>query len=195
MAVRRELLLIILLILVIALLIKVMEFFKANVVEGDASRFVLEDLASKYPGADIGVMTITEKSNDAGGRYFEVKARVTEDADTPCPKRSHIFYNYPAQNFVAKTPEWITTDCTVCGDGICTIAFPEEAIIASHTLAGTDDVADYLRANTGAVPSVTEKFESDSWLVEWGSPGAASSYAVTVHRNGSVLSVNAAEAG
>ena len=100
MAIKRELLLIVALLLVIAVLVKLVEFFQVNVVEGDASKFVLEDLRNKYPTADIAIMTITSKTNDNNQRYFEVKARVTQDPDTPCPERSHIFYNYPAQNFV-----------------------------------------------------------------------------------------------
>ncbi|NYZ73640.1 hypothetical protein H0O00_00700, partial [Candidatus Micrarchaeota archaeon] len=137
MAVTREILLIVLLLIVIAVLVKLIEFFQINVIESDASNFVREDLHAKYPMADISVMTIVPKYNENGGKYFEVKARVTEDAETPCPERMHIFYNYPEQNFVPQTPEVITHNCAVCMEGICTIAFPEEAIIASHTLQGT----------------------------------------------------------
>ncbi len=188
MAVRRELLLIIGLILVIAVLIKLVEFFQVNVVESDASKFVLEDLRSKYPAADIEVMTITPLSNANGAKYFEVKARVTEGASTPCPERSHIFYNYPEQNFVPQLPEIITSDCAVCTEAICTIAFPEEAIIASHTLAGTDKARSYLRIYQDALPTVTEK--TDSWLVKWDSAAATNYLTVSIHRNGTILGVN-----
>ncbi len=192
MAIKRELLLIVALLLVIAVLVKLVEFFQVNVVEGDASKFVLEDLRNKYPTADIAIMTITPKTNDNGQRYFEVKARVTEDPDSPCPERSHIFYNYPAQNFVPQQPEIITHNCAVCTEGICTIAFPEEAIIASHTFPGTADVQDYLRKNANAVPSVAEK--SDSWEVTWSSQTANQSFVVDVRRDGTISSVSAVPA-
>ncbi|MEW6748506.1 MAG: hypothetical protein AB1295_02255 [Candidatus Micrarchaeota archaeon] len=185
MAVRRELMLILALVIVIAVLVKVVEFFRADVVEADASKFVLEDLRSRYPNAEIGIMTITPKNNPSGERYFEVKAKVTKYAESACPERSHIFYNYPAQNFVAQPAEVITSGCQVCTEGICTIAFPEEAIIASHTLLGTEEVERFIQYNDDAEPSVYEK--EDSWTVKWDS---LSGYViVNLHRNGSILGV------
>jgi hypothetical protein len=187
MAVGREILLILMLVLVIALLVKLIEFFRVDVVEGDASKFVIEDLRSKYPGADISVMTILPKTNPDGAKYFEVKARVTEDARTPCPKRSHLFYNYPAQNFVPQPAEVITDGCTVCTEGLCSIAFPEEAIIASHTLPGTLLVNSYIQDHDDEAWSVSER--SDSWLVTWDSKNASSYIIVDIHRNGTILSI------
>jgi hypothetical protein len=188
MAVRRELLLIIVLLVVIAALVMAIQFFQVNIVEADASNFVMEDLRSKYPYADIEVMTITPMQNNNGQRYFEVKAKVTQMLETPCPERSHIYYNYPAQNFVPQPPEVITRHCQVCTQGICTIAFPEEAIIASHTFEGTEDVASFVQQYQNAVPGVDE--QDDSWVVNWYSSTADSSYMVTIHRNGTVVEVS-----
>ncbi len=193
MAIKRELLLIIGLILIIAVLIKLIEFFQVNVVEADASKFVMEDLGNKYPGADLSIMTIIQKTNPYGAHYFEVKAKVTENPDSPCPERSHIFYNYPAQNFIPQPAEVITSGCSVCTEGICTIAFAEEAIIASHTFPGTGAVNTYINSNDAAVPSVAEKVDKESWLVRWDAPGALSYYLVDVHRNGTVISVTEAQ--
>lgn len=187
MAIRREILLIVALILVIALLLKLVEFFKSDVVGAEASQFVKEDLGTRYPGADIEIMAILQKTNEAGTKYFEVKARVTEDSNSPCPKRTHIFYNYPAQNFIAQLPEVITSECKVCLEGICTIAFPEEAIIASHTFSGTENVSAYLKEYPPALPSASEK--TDSWMVKWDGQGAMSYLVVDLHRNGTILSV------
>jgi len=188
MALRRQLLLILFIIVAIAVTLKIMEFFQSDVVEADATRFVLEDLSTRYPTADMSIMTITPKYNAQEKRYFEVKARVTEDPLSPCPKRSHIFYNYPVQNFVPQPAEIITSNCRVCTAGICTIAFPEEAIIASHTLNGTSEAQRYITANPSAIPVVTEN--PDSWLVKWVSDKADSYYVVQVHRNGTVPSVD-----
>ncbi|MFH0884315.1 MAG: hypothetical protein V1861_01235 [Candidatus Micrarchaeota archaeon] len=190
MAIRRELLLIIGLILIIAVLIKLIEFFQVNVVEADASKFVMEDLRNKYPGADISIMTIIQKTNPGGAQYFEVKAKVTENPNSPCPERSHIFYNYPAQNFIPQPAEVITSGCSVCNEGICTIAFSEEAIIASHTFPGTGAVTSYINSNDAVSPSAAEKVDTESWLVKWDAPGALTYYLVNVHRNGTILSVN-----
>jgi len=191
MAIRREILLIVLLLLVIALLVKLVEFFQVNVVEADASKFVLEDLRTRYPAADIEIMTITPKYNERGGRYFEVKAKVTEDAESPCPRRLHLFYNYPVQNFVPQQPEIITNNCAVCTEGICTIAFAEEAIIASHTFSGTEKVHSYITANRNAVPFV--EGAPDSWTVRWNSDTADSYYIVKIHRTGTIVMVKQLE--
>jgi hypothetical protein len=188
MALKRELLLIILLILVIAVLVKLIEFFQVTIVEADASKFVLEDLHTKYPTADVAIMSITPKTNDYGARYFEVKARVTQYANTSCPARSHIFYNYPAQNFVPQPAEIIASNCAVCTEGICNIAFPEEAIIASHTFSGTGAVQAYLNANPNTMPVVSEG--NNIWIVTWNSDKAPTYYMVTVHNNGSIMNVS-----
>ncbi len=180
-------LLILVLLAVIAALVMAIQFFQINVVEADASNFVTEDLRSKYPYADISIMTITSMNNDENQRYFEVKARVTQLMDTPCPERSHIYYNYPEQNFVPQPAEIITKHCQVCTNGICTIAFPEEAIIASHTFAGTEDVESFVKKYPNAVPGVEEK--SDSWVVSWYSSLANNSYVVTMHWDGTILDV------
>lgn len=189
MAIKRELLLILGLILIIAALIKIIEFFQVNVVEADASKFVMEDLRNKYPGSDISIMTISQKTNPNGANYFEVKAKVTENPSSPCPERSHIFYNYPAQNFIPQPAEVITSGCSVCTEGICTIAFSEEAVIASHTFPGTSAVKSYINSNDGVGLAVAEKVSTESWLVKWDAGGALSYFLVDVHRNGTVLSV------
>ena len=191
MAIRREILLIVALLVIIAVLVKVFEIAQ-TMTQGvpdatKASNFVSEDLSTKYPAADISIMSVTQKSNDQGKAYYEVEARVTQDPNSPCPQRSHIFYNYPEQNFVPQPTEVITSNCSVCTEGMCNIAFSEEAIIASHTLPGTDAVQLYLQSSQGAFATVTEK--TDGWLVKWDSATSSVSYVVEMHRNGSILNV------
>jgi len=188
MAIRREIIIIFVLLISIAVAVKLLEILSANFGgTADASKFVLEDLHSKYPGADVAIMSIVPKTSAGGSHYVEVKTRVTQDALTPCPKRSHIFYNYPVQNFVPQTPEIITNACQVCTEAICNIAFPEEAIIASHTLQGTDAVGSFISAYPDAYPTADEG--ADSWLVKWDSPSAQYYYQVELHRNGTILNV------
>ncbi|MBU0591469.1 hypothetical protein KKF81_01065 [Candidatus Micrarchaeota archaeon] len=191
MAIRREILLIILLVLVIAVLVKLVEFFHVDIEEADASNFVIEDLRAKYPSADLEIMSILEEHNEFGSKYFELKTKVTQDQDTACPRRSHIFYNYPAQNFVPQTPEVITNHCEVCTAGLCTIAFPEEAIIASHTFKGTGDVNSYLALYANAISTLTE--DANSWTVKWNSNSADHYYVVKIHRTGVLMNVSYVE--
>jgi len=191
MAIRREIILIFLLLIAIGVIVKLIEIYNSNFGEtADASKFVLEDIHSKYPGADASIMTITPKTA-SGSQYLEVEARVTQNADSPCPERSHLFYNYPVQNFVPQPPEVITRGCRVCTEPICTIAFPEEAIIASHTLKGTEAVQSFINVNTGASPTVSER--TDSWSVRWDAAGSSVYYVAEIHRNGTVLSVKQME--
>jgi len=190
MATRRELLILVALIVVIVILVKVVEV-RSNVIEADASKFVTEDLYAKYPASDIEIMTVREKHNDAGEKYYEVKARVTKDYNTPCPMRMHIYYNYPVQNFVPQPTEYITRNCEVCTEGTCTITFPEEAVIASHMLAGTSDVEKFIDDFEVAYPTVTE--EEDSWRVVWDSPVSTYHYSVMLDKNGNILSVERTE--
>ena len=94
MANMREIGILVVLILAIIALVGLIEFFHPDVQEADASKFVVEDLHSKYPDADIEAITITEMYNDNNEKYYEIKAKVTKDPLTPCPERMHIFYNY-----------------------------------------------------------------------------------------------------
>ncbi len=182
--IRREWLLLIILVLAIFALVKIIEFFKVNVVEGDATKFVLEDLHSKYPDADIELIAVKETENEEGAKYFEIKAKVTDDPESPCPERMHIFYDYPLQNFVTRPPEIITSGCEVCDDPECILVFPEEAVIASHTFAGTAEVHQYLSDYPDSLHYVTET--ADGWRVVWDSEYADYYYVVDVLKNNSV---------
>ncbi len=190
MGLRRELLLIIMLLLVIALLASAVGFFKPNVESADAAKFVLEDLAVKYPNADISILDTKPMLNSQGEKYFEVKARVTEGLYTPCPEREHIYYDYPVQNFVPQPPDVITRGCEVCTEGTCILSFPEEAIIASHTFPGTEGVASFISA-WSATPAVRDL--GSEWLVKWDSASSPDYYSVSLGKSGEVLNVTKTE--
>ncbi|MBI5226971.1 hypothetical protein HY988_00150 [Candidatus Micrarchaeota archaeon] len=185
----REILLIVALLIVIVLIVKVAELFQKVPAEADASRFVLEDLNSKYRNAGISIMSIAPRTNDNGGKYFEVKTKVVMHPQGACPERSHIYYNYPTQNFVPQPSDVVTSNCVVCQEKSCTIAFPEEAVIGSHTLTGTEMVQAYvdLFGSSLLPPQVTEG--SDSWTVKWDSTAAQYYLVVSLKRNGVVTSV------
>lgn len=184
---KKDILLLIALIIVIVSAVKIAEFFKTNIIEGDATKFVVEDLHSKYPGADIEVMSVQRMTNEEGSQYFEIKAKVTKNQNTPCPERMHIFYNYPLQNFVPRQPEIITANCEVCTDPNCILVFPEEAIIASHSFNGTEVVNAYLKAHPDTKAAVSES--QDGWTVTWNSEDANYYYVVEILKNNEVGSV------
>ncbi len=190
MGVRRELLLIIVLLVAIAVLAQAVGFFKPTIESADAAKFVSEDLAVKYPNADISILDTKEMYNSQGERYFEVKSKVTQGLYTPCPERVHIYYNYPVQNFVPQPPDIITKDCSACTEGTCILSYAEEAIIASHTFAGTEDVAGFVQS-WSAVPTVQDL--GSEWLVKWDSASTDYYYTVSLGKDGRVLDVKKLE--
>jgi len=160
----------------------------SSVSEQDARKFFLEDLAGKYPAADVReIMEIAPATASDGSSYYQLKARVTNGMGTPCPERMHVFYDYPPKNFVAQPPEYITKGCRVCLDSPrCIIAFPEEAIIASHTYNGTDEVAEFIKGNSDAKASAAYHDSLDGqagvWKVGWSSATNSASYEVLLSK-------------
>lgn len=191
MHLKREVLLIFVLLIMIVVLTRAVDFFSITVEQGDAAQFVLEDLKVKYPEADVAILETREMINNAtGSSYFEIKAKVTQGLKTPCPRRAHIYYNYPVQNFVPQPADVITQDCGVCTEGTCILNFPEEAIIASHTFEGTEDVSMYI-VQASATPSATDM--DDFWRVRWDSADASFFYNADVGKDGDLLNVTKVE--
>lgn len=156
--------------------------------EQDARKFFLEDLKEKYPAADVREITqITNLTTSEGKPYFQLQARVTNGIATPCPERIHVYYDYPPKNFVAQPPEYITKGCKVClNEPSCPIAFPEEAIIASHTYSEAADVAAFIKANADAKATAefasTYETYSDVWVVGWSSNSTGTGYKVVLSK-------------
>ena len=161
------------------------------VTQADAEKFFLDDLASKYPGADVREITdILPLTASDGTPYYELKARVTSGISTPCPERINVYYDYPPKNFVSQPPEYITKGCQICiNEPVCTVAFPEEAIIASHTYSGTEAVAQFIKSNSDAAAAEPEFMDSYGgyfggvWIVNWSSASSRTSYSVLVSKS------------
>lgn len=184
---RKEITITLLLVFVVVALILGMKFATGSFEESDAKKFVLEDLKIRFPGADrIEILSAEQKANDRGSTYYFIKAAVSDGLNTPCPARTHYYYNYPEQNFVPAPPEYVVKGCRVCTSQPCVIAFPEEAIIASHTLKGAEAVHTYITGALHAVPEVSRT--GDGWKVLWTS-SLNYSYEVAVSDMGAVLSV------
>ena len=164
--------------------------------QADAQKYFLEDLTSKYPNADVREITeILPLTAQDGSPYFQLKARVTNGLLSPCPERINVYYDYPPKNFVSQPPEYITKGCQVCLNvNICTIAFPEEAIIASHTYNGTGAVQQFIGANSDATPAVSFDNTSSDWTVTWSSAANPVFYTVVVSKEqNNIVSVSSAQ--
>lgn len=184
---RKEATLTVLLVFVVVALILGMKFAAASFQEGDARKYVVEDLQTRYPYADnITVVASEQRTNDMGETYYWIKAAVSDGLDGPCPTRTNYYYNYPEQNFVPAPPEYVVRNCRVCAATPCVIAFEEEAIIASHALMGGEAVHAYVTSHTDAEPSVRRT--SAGWVVDWTS-SAEYGYEVVVSTDGLVVSV------
>jgi len=185
-AIKREITLILALVIIVILLIALITFLTVDVEQADAKRFVMEDLSTQFQNADIEILSTVEKYTDKNEKYFEVKAKITKNIRGTCPERIHRYYNYPEQNFVPQPDEQITTGCVVCKEKPCIIAFPEEAIIASHTLPGSEEVKDFIGDQASVVPEVKET--SNSWIVLWDSALSRFLYQIEISKNGTVIS-------
>ncbi|MEM4348777.1 MAG: hypothetical protein QXN37_04390 [Candidatus Anstonellaceae archaeon] len=178
--------------LAIAVTLGLFVFFKPAypLTESDAKKFFLEDLKEKYPDADVReIIEILSLTSPDGTPYYQLKARVTKGLYTPCPERLHVYYDYPPKNFVAQPPEYITKGCSIClNEPNCIIAFPEEAIIASHKYPQAQQVADFVKQNADARPEEvislqTYKDYLDVWLVKWVSASANKSIIAVVSKS------------
>jgi hypothetical protein len=141
----------------------------ASTSEYDARKFVINDAQSQYPEAEIAV----EGLNFSQGSW-KMKVRVTLNQSMQCPTRIHLYYDYPAMQFATRPPEYITKNCRICLNvPECLIVFPEEALIASHTLPGTDTVTRFLSyyPNSVGVAQFERAMESgiNTWTVTWDS--------------------------
>ncbi|MEW6528695.1 MAG: hypothetical protein AB1391_02285 [Candidatus Micrarchaeota archaeon] len=186
---KKEVILTILLVILVIILILGMKFTITNLEEGDAKTFVLEDLKVKFPNADkIEIISSENKTNENGIRYYTIMASVSENLHSRCPTKTYYYYNYPTQNFVPAPPEYVVKNCEVCKSTPCLIAFVEEAIIASYTIKGTEDVYKYVIA-TNAVPETIQTQEG--WRVLWISSTNNSnySYEVFVNKNGYISQI------
>ncbi len=187
---RRELILLGILIILIAIIYSGIEFWKNSSPDTNVKSLILEDLKTKHPDSTVGIISI-EKIGENNGSYYAVKAKVTQNYATPCPVRIHYHYNYPEQNFVTSPPEYITKNCKVCTDSTCYLMFEEEAIIASHTLKGTEAIEEYINENSGAYPKVQSNPEG--WTVIWKSPSSEFGYEVILSFKGEVIKLTKIE--
>ncbi len=168
--------------------------------QDDAKKFFLEDLKGKYPDAEVREITeILPQTTPEGNPYFQLKARVTNGLSTPCPERINVYYDYPPKNFVAQPPEYITKGCKVCLNvDVCVLAYPEEAVIASHTYSGTDAVSQFIKGNADAKAEASFKEQYGEfpgvWLVKWSSAASNGTYTVALSKGENrVLEVFGAE--
>ncbi|MCX8166766.1 MAG: hypothetical protein N3E37_02860 [Candidatus Micrarchaeota archaeon] len=92
----------------------------------DEKKIILEDLKSKYPGSEIYEIGVSSQDGNGVYSFFVINTK-----SKICPERLKVEYIYPKNHFVPEVTV-ITKNCEICVKEICNIAYPEEAVIASH---------------------------------------------------------------
>jgi len=172
--------------LLVLLLFCCLERRVVDVKEADARKLILEDLQAKFPDSDVREILFMNFSESS----WNVKARVTWGMGTPCPRRIHVYYDYPKRGFEISNPEEITAggsvargaNCTIgcipCpGGDRCVLAFEEQAIIASHAMSEAKEVREFVckfadaKAEAKSYAEYRDAYANrtynDVWLVKW----------------------------
>ncbi|MEM3030405.1 MAG: hypothetical protein QXH27_01605 [Candidatus Micrarchaeia archaeon] len=175
-------------VLLTLLLLGCLERRVVDVREADARKLILEDLQAKFPDADVREILFMNFSESS----WNVKARITWGRETPCPKRIHVYYDYPKRGFEISNPEVITaggavtrgTNCSIgcipCpGGDRCMLAFEEQAVIASHAMIEGREIREFVcrfddakaeaKSYAEYRDAYVNKTYEDVWLVKWSS--------------------------
>lgn len=168
---RKEVIFALLLVVAIVALLSLSSRFNRGS-EADARKFFTEDLANSYPDADVREILTSAQVGEGESAYYLLKARVSYNLSTPCPSRWEVEYYYPPQSFVRRTPMRLVSGCQVCNrNPSCVLSYMEEAVIASHTYAGGEQVGSYISthpdAKPGAVLLPMWNNMLDVWQVDW----------------------------
>lgn len=156
--------------------------------EYDARNFVLNDAKTRFPEAEVSVLSVNYTGNS-----WKIKVKATTSPDSECPERVHLYYDYPSMKFETQPPEYITKNCQVCINAPdCVLIFPEEALIASHTFPGTSQTAAFLRQHPGATGTAefmeTYGQQARVWYIQWKGGGATQT--IVLDEKGKVLEEN-----
>lgn len=200
---KKEVVLILLLAVAILALLSFSQHFNQKS-EGDARRAFNEDLARNYPDADSSNIYGITKIGEGADSYYLLKAWVSYNRSTPCPRLMEVDYYYPTQSYLRREQD-IVNNCRVCpGQPHCVILYAEEAIIASHTYAGGEKVQAFIDSNSGVKPAATllatwvdadGNTQNNVWQVDWKAPGSDYGLSVFVSQGqNSILAVTPLQA-
>lgn len=117
---------------------------------------IIEDAKNRHPTADI----IEIESVDLMDNINVTSVRVSYYIDTICPERYRLRYKYPAFGYETGVPIVIVKNCEYQYTPDSVITFEEQAIVAAHTLKGTDEVKEFIGDGTNI--KVETKFYSST---------------------------------
>jgi len=122
---------------------------------------IIEDAKSKHPTADI----VEIESVDLMDGINVTSVRVSYYTDTICPERYRLRYRYPNFGYETGVPIEIVKNCEYKYTPDSVITYEEQAIVAAHTLQGTEQVKAFV-GNGDNINVETNYYETTSvWEV------------------------------
>jgi len=145
--------------------------FMAGCVENEPEMFdqvsfekaIISDVEAKFPSADIIEI---EGTSQVGGINV-TSVRVTFNYTSICPVRMRVNYKYPSFGYETGVPLYLVKDCAYRCMGECVITGEEEAIVAAHSIPGTELVKEFV-GNGEGVKAKAVLLKNDSiWRVSF----------------------------
>ena len=106
----------------------------------ELDKTIIEDAKSKHPSADI----IEIESVDLMDGINVTSVRVSYYTNSICPERYRLRYRYPDFGYETGVPIEIVKNCEYKYTPDSIITYEEQAIVAAHTLQGTDEVKGFV---------------------------------------------------
>lgn len=146
---------------------------------------IIEDATAKYPDADIVEIEGTETTGDIN----ITNVRVTFNSTSVCPVRMRLRYKAPEFGYETGVQTYIVRDCRYTCEANCVITGEEEAIVASHSLKGSESVSGFIGDGQGVSAKATYSVGGGEWTVVLTKAGGEMEVKISA-RNPEILSVN-----
>ncbi len=129
--------------------------------EIDPEKTIIEDATNKHPNADI----IEIESLDLMDGINITSVRVSYYVDTICPERYRLRYKYPEFGYETGIPIEIVKNCEYRYTPDSIITYEEQAIVAAHTLMGSDEVNEFIGAGENIKVKTSFTSNTGVWKV------------------------------
>lgn len=166
-----------------------------------AEQFVLNDLRSSNPGANVTVLNISNSTLKAGS--YNIVLSIAYNSTKPCPTLFIEEFDYPATGLVPSLDNLYTKNCTIYGLSSApsfVISSPEIAIARSYN-QNVSTIIQYVNTfgydNTAVSATfypylnntLTHQSQSyyNAWLINYDAKNANYSVYTIMYSNGSVV--------
>lgn len=122
---------------------------------------IIEDAKSKHPSADI----IEIESVDIMNGINVTSVRVSYYTDSICPERYRLRYRFPDFGYETGVPIEVVKNCEYKYTPDSVITYEEQAIVAAHTLQGTEEVKEFIGNGNGITVETNFYSSTGVWEV------------------------------